>query len=92
FKYFTVGGAAQAVFVTIEFWFGLVISVVVALLPRYSVRAWQKMNKPRDLDIIREIKVMHRPWYGQVFVEPDEEVQFPPDPPKKHRKWMPRKD
>lgn len=71
-RYYSLEGIATAVMSTVQFWFGVPIAVVVALLPRYCVRAWQKMNRPRDLDIIREIKVLHRPWYGQVFVEPSD--------------------
>ncbi|KAJ1825942.1 hypothetical protein LPJ56_002433, partial [Coemansia sp. RSA 2599] len=70
-RYYSLEGAATSVMSTVEFWFGVIISVVVALLPRYTVRSWQKLNRPRDLDIIREIKVLHRPWYGQVFVDPE---------------------
>ncbi|KAI8325008.1 phospholipid-translocating P-type ATPase, partial [Martensiomyces pterosporus] len=53
-RYYSVEGVATSVMSTIAFWFGTIISVVVALLPRYCVRCWQKMNRPRDLDIIRE--------------------------------------
>ncbi|KAJ2887612.1 hypothetical protein FB639_001188 [Coemansia asiatica] len=70
-RYYSLEGAATSVMSTLVFWFGVMISVVVALLPRYTVRSWQKLNRPRDLDIIREIKVLHRPWYGQVFVDPE---------------------
>ncbi|KAJ2687427.1 hypothetical protein IWW39_002956 [Coemansia spiralis] len=75
-RYYSLEGVATSVMSTIVFWFGVPISVVVALLPRYCVRCWQKMNMPRDLDIIREIKVLHRPWYGQVFVDPDSPLEF----------------
>ncbi|KAJ2057096.1 hypothetical protein GGH13_007401 [Coemansia sp. S155-1] len=76
-RYYSLEGVATSVMSTIVFWFGVPIAVVVALLPRYCVRCWQKMNMPRDLDIIREIKVLHRPWYGQVFVDPDSPPEFP---------------
>ncbi|KAJ2156228.1 hypothetical protein GGF46_005333 [Coemansia sp. RSA 552] len=76
-RYYSLEGIATTVMSTVEFWFGVVISVVVALLPRYCVHSWQKMNRPRDLDIIREIKVLHRPWYGQVFVEPGAQTKSP---------------
>ncbi|KAJ2326182.1 hypothetical protein GGI00_004823 [Coemansia sp. RSA 2681] len=76
-RYYSLEGVATSVMSTIVFWFGVPLSVVVALLPRYCVRCWQKMNMPRDLDIIREIKVLHRPWYGQVFVDPDSPPEFP---------------
>ncbi|KAJ2723553.1 hypothetical protein GGI07_002591 [Coemansia sp. Benny D115] len=70
-RYYSLEGVATTTMSTVEFWFGVIIAVVVAMLPRYTVRAWQKVNRPRDLDIIREIKVLHRPWYGQVFVDPE---------------------
>ncbi|KAJ2743090.1 hypothetical protein GGI20_004003 [Coemansia sp. BCRC 34301] len=76
-RYYSLEGVATSVMSTIVFWFGVPLAVVVALLPRYCVRCWQKMNMPRDLDIIREIKVLHRPWYGQVFVDPDSPPEFP---------------
>ncbi|KAJ1799937.1 hypothetical protein LPJ59_001476 [Coemansia sp. RSA 2399] len=84
-RYYSIEGVATVVMSTIEFWFGVIISVVVALLPRYFILSWQKLNRPRDLDIIREIKILHRPWYGQVFVDPDSPVEFPAKDPKHHR-------
>ncbi|KAJ2392386.1 hypothetical protein GGI05_002682 [Coemansia sp. RSA 2603] len=63
------------------------IAVVVALLPRFTVRSWQKLFSPRDLDIIREIKVLHRPWYGQVFVDSDSPAEFSTKDPK-HKAQM----
>ncbi|KAJ1993125.1 hypothetical protein GGI25_002953 [Coemansia spiralis] len=84
-RYYSLEGVATSVMTTIEFWFGLVIAVVVALLPRYCIMSWQKLNRPRDLDIIREIKVLHRPWYGQVYVDPNEPIEFPDKDPKHHR-------
>ncbi|KAJ2593864.1 hypothetical protein H4R99_005965 [Coemansia sp. RSA 1722] len=77
-RYYSLEGVATSVMSTLEFWFGVVISVVVALLPRFTVRSWQKLYSPRDLDIIREIKVLHRPWYGQVFVDPDSPNEYSP--------------
>ncbi|KAJ1752033.1 hypothetical protein LPJ79_001556 [Coemansia sp. RSA 1821] len=79
-RYYSLEGIATTVMSTVQFWFGVVIAVVVAMLPRYSVHTWQKINRPRDLDIIREIKVLHRPWYGQVFVEPEAQATLPPHP------------
>ncbi|KAJ1736216.1 hypothetical protein LPJ72_001529 [Coemansia sp. Benny D160-2] len=84
-RYYSLEGVATSVMSTIEFWFGVIISVVVALLPRYAIMSWQKLNRPRDLDIIREIKVLHRPWYGQVYVDPDSPIEFPDKDPKHHR-------
>ncbi|KAJ2530944.1 hypothetical protein IWW43_004047 [Coemansia sp. RSA 1935] len=81
-RYYSLEGVATSVMSTVQFWFGVAIAVVVALLPRYTVHSWQKMNNPRDLDIIREIKVLHRPWYGQVFVEPEAQATLPRADPK----------
>ncbi|KAJ2547776.1 hypothetical protein EV175_005080, partial [Coemansia sp. RSA 1933] len=84
-RYYSIEGVATVVMATIEFWFGVIISVVVALLPRFCIMSWQKIYRPRDLDIIREIKVLHRPWYGQVYVDPDTPMEFPNKDPKHHR-------
>ncbi|KAJ2797489.1 hypothetical protein H4R20_005160, partial [Coemansia guatemalensis] len=89
-RYYSLEGVAAAVMSTVQFWFGVVIAVVVALLPRYSVHCWQKLNRPQDLDIIREIKILHRPWYGQVFVEPDARIEFPAEDSKHHRNFLHR--
>ncbi|KAJ2782580.1 hypothetical protein H4R18_002209, partial [Coemansia javaensis] len=70
-RYYSLEGVATVVMSTVQFWFGVPLAVVVALLPRYIAHSWQKLYRPRDLDIIREIKVLHRPWYGQVFVDPE---------------------
>ncbi|KAJ2780447.1 hypothetical protein GGI15_003533 [Coemansia interrupta] len=89
-RYYSLQGVATSVMSTVEFWFGVMIAVVVALLPRFTVRSWQKLNRPRDLDIIREIKVLHRPWYGQVFVDADTSPEFPAKDPKHHRAHLPK--
>ncbi|KAJ1885266.1 hypothetical protein LPJ66_010203, partial [Kickxella alabastrina] len=90
-RYYSLEGVSTSVMSTLVFWFGVGISVVVALLPRYTVRSWQKMNRPRDLDIVREIKVLHRPWYGQVFVEPESPVEVLAKGTSKHNRTHPPK-
>ncbi|KAJ2681644.1 hypothetical protein H4R19_007301, partial [Coemansia spiralis] len=84
-RYYSIEGVADAVLSTVIFWFGVLIAVVAALLPRFVVRGWQKMYRPRDLDIVREIKVLRRPWYGQVFVDPDAQAPQPSPSSKGHK-------
>jgi len=49
---FYKGGAE--VYGSLTFWTVLLLAVVVCLLPRFTVKAVQKMFFPRDVDIIRE--------------------------------------
>ncbi|PVU95623.1 hypothetical protein BB559_001942 [Furculomyces boomerangus] len=58
-----------SLFGTAIFWITLVLVILVALLPRYIYRYYTASLKPKDIDIIREIKILHRPWYGQVYVD-----------------------
>jgi phospholipid-translocating ATPase len=46
-------GAAQ-VFGQLSFWVLLFVTIVICLLPRFAVKAMQKVYFPRDVDIIRE--------------------------------------
>jgi phospholipid-translocating ATPase len=51
---FTFHGAATQVYGSLGFWALLLLTVIICLLPRFSVKAAQKLYFPRDVDIIRE--------------------------------------
>ena len=51
---FTFHGAAPQVYGQLSFWAFLLFTVIVCLLPRFTVKSAQKMFWPRDVDIIRE--------------------------------------
>ncbi|KAF2425815.1 phospholipid-translocating ATPase [Tothia fuscella] len=51
---FTFHGAAAQVYGTLNFWALLLMTVIACLLPRFVVKATQKIYFPRDADIIRE--------------------------------------
>ena len=46
--------AAPEVFGQLSFWALTLVTIIVALLPRFTVKAVQKVYLPRDIDIIRE--------------------------------------
>ncbi|PWA03150.1 hypothetical protein BB558_000672 [Smittium angustum] len=56
-------------FWTMTFWFAMSLSVVLALTPRFVYKYYQRNVKPTDIDVVREIKILHRPWYGEVQLE-----------------------
>ncbi len=51
---FTFHGAAPQVYGQLSFWAFLLFIVIVCLLPRFTIKAAQKMFFPRDVDIVRE--------------------------------------
>ncbi|KAF1991630.1 phospholipid-translocating P-type ATPase [Aulographum hederae CBS 113979] len=55
----TTGGfqfyqAAPQVYGQVTFWCNLGLAIIIALLPRFMIKAYQKIRMPRDIDIIRE--------------------------------------
>jgi len=46
--------AAPQVYGQLSFWAVLLLTVILALLPRFTLKSAQKMYRPRDVDIIRE--------------------------------------
>lgn len=46
--------AAAEVYGALSFWVVLLMTVIICLLPRFTVKAVQKVFFPRDVDIIRE--------------------------------------
>lgn len=51
---FTFYGAATEVYGSLGFWCNLLLTVIMCLLPRFTVKSLQKMYFPRDVDIVRE--------------------------------------
>lgn len=51
---FTFYGSANQVYGQLTFWSLLLVTTVMSLLPRFIGKAYQKMFKPREVDIIRE--------------------------------------
>ena len=46
--------AAAEVFGTLSYWVTVLLTIIVCLLPRFASKAFQKVFKPYDVDIIRE--------------------------------------
>ena len=46
--------AAPQVFGQLSFWAMVLLTMAVCLLPRFAAKAFQKLYRPRDIDIIRE--------------------------------------
>lgn len=51
---FTFYGAAAQCYGELSFWALTLLTVIVALLPRFAIKSFQKIFMPRDVDIIRE--------------------------------------
>lgn len=47
-------GAADQVFGTLTFWSQTLLTVIASLIPRFCVKAFQKIYMPLDIDVIRE--------------------------------------
>lgn len=50
---FFYGGATE-VFGTLSFWCQTLLTIVICLAPRFCIKAYQKIYRPRDVDIVRE--------------------------------------
>ncbi|KAJ1917674.1 hypothetical protein H4219_003086 [Mycoemilia scoparia] len=70
-KTYSLIGIGNIIFGNINFWLVLLMAIFVAILPRYIIKAYQKIYAPRDIDVVREIKILHKPWYGQVYISPN---------------------
>ncbi|PVU87927.1 hypothetical protein BB561_006121 [Smittium simulii] len=62
-------GLGTALLGSLTFWLSLVVTIVITLLSRYVYTYIDRGVKPSDIEIIKEIKVLHKPWYGQVYIE-----------------------
>lgn len=51
---FTFYGAAKHCYGQLSFWAVTLLTVIIALLPRFASKSFQKIFMPRDIDIIRE--------------------------------------
>lgn len=45
---------------SIRFWFTLVLTVILALLPRFCIKLLKQWFWPSDLHIAREAEILHR--------------------------------
>ncbi|OMJ26498.1 Phospholipid-transporting ATPase DNF2 [Smittium culicis] len=73
--YSTIYGIIQSLLSSLQFYAVMIIAIIVALLPRYLKVYNDRILSPKDVDIVREIKLLHRPWYGQVYVDIKDEAQ-----------------
>lgn len=55
--------SGSEVFGTLQFWAMTLLTVVLALLPRFCVKAFQKIYLPMDIDIIREQVILGKYAY-----------------------------
>lgn len=51
---FTFYGGAKHCYGQLSFWAMFLLTVIVCLLPRFTIKSFQKMFRPRDIDIVRE--------------------------------------
>jgi phospholipid-translocating ATPase len=51
---FTFYESGAEVYGALSFWCNALLTVILALLPRFCVKSFQKMYLPRDVDIVRE--------------------------------------
>ena len=51
---FTFYSSAPEVYGALSFWCSGLLTVILALLPRFAAKSFQKMYMPRDVDIVRE--------------------------------------
>lgn len=51
---FTFYGSAAECYGSLSFWAITLLVVIICLLPRFSIKAFQKMFRPRDIDLVRE--------------------------------------
>lgn len=59
--------AAPEVYGALSFWVVLLLTVIICLLPRFAIKALQKVFFPRDVDIIREQVIQGRFKYLEQF-------------------------
>lgn len=46
--------AAPEVYGQLSFWTLFLLTIIICLLPRFTIKAFQKVFRPRDIDVIRE--------------------------------------
>ena len=51
---FTFYQSGAEVYGNLSFWANLLLTVVMCLMPRFTIKSFQKMYMPRDVDIVRE--------------------------------------
>ncbi|KIW09243.1 hypothetical protein, variant 1 [Verruconis gallopava] len=77
---FTFYGAAAQVYGLLDFWAYILVTVILCLLPRFCVKAIQKIYFPRDVDIIRE-----QVTQGKFDYLKDVDTLIPPSPDDKDK-------
>ncbi|PVV02843.1 hypothetical protein BB560_002693, partial [Smittium megazygosporum] len=48
-------------FHTATFWVAFTMAIILSILPRFLYKFYQKSIKPTDIDVVREIKILHKP-------------------------------
>ncbi|OMH81964.1 Phospholipid-transporting ATPase DNF1 [Zancudomyces culisetae] len=56
----------QEVYASPVFWLSVFMATLLAVLPRFLFTYYSRALRPKDIDVVREIKILKRPWYGQV--------------------------
>ena len=51
---FTFYQSAPEVYGALSFWCNALLTIILCLLPRFTIKSFQKMYMPRDVDIVRE--------------------------------------
>jgi phospholipid-translocating ATPase len=70
----------EEVYGQLSFWVLLAVTIIICLLPRYTVKGAQKVFFPRDVDIIRE-----QVQLGKFDYLKDSDDLFPPNPKHVHQ-------
>ena len=72
-------GAADQVYGQLSFWVTVLLTILIALLPRFAIKSFQKIYMPYDVDVVRE-QVRQGKFKELDDVSPDEAaVKFIPD-------------
>jgi phospholipid-translocating ATPase len=69
--------AAPQVYSQLTFWATIFLTIIIALLPRFAIKSFQKMFMPLDVDIVRE-----QMRQGKFDYLKDADVLAPPPPDK----------
>ena len=76
---FTFYKAAPQIYGQASFWAAIFLTIILALLPRFAFKSFQKIYRPRDVDIVRE---QIRQGKFDYLQETDVDT-LPPPPPAK---------
>ncbi|KAL9086795.1 MAG: hypothetical protein Q9165_006942 [Trypethelium subeluteriae] len=73
---FTFYRAAPQVYGQLSFWTAIFLTMIIALLPHFALKSFQKMFRPRDVDIVRE---QYRQGKFDYLKDADELAPPPPE-------------